>query len=254
MTKNPVDDYLDEVGFKTAGMEKRSERDQQHLEWWQTWKADPTPQNIKPLMKAFQPTFNAKVREWKATNTQEPALRGDLQTQAIKAFESYDPNRGASLSTHVNNYLKKTIRFNTRTQNLAYIPEEKAQYIGAIDSAKDKLYEELGRQPTHSEIATEVGIRPKLVKEIQGMRYADVRGSAFQSDPLGHTGSRDQEVIALLRHELNEKEKPVYDFIYGQNGKPKIESTGEIARRLGMSPSQVSRIKNSIGAKYKQYI
>jgi DNA-directed RNA polymerase specialized sigma subunit len=255
MTKNPVDEYLDSAGgLKTAGIEKRSARDQQHLEYWQTWKAEPSKENIKPLIKEFQPTFNAKLREWKAPNTQEAAFRADLMSHTIKAFESYDPNRGASLSTHVNNYLKKAKRFNTRNQNVAYIPEEKAQWIGPIDTARDKLYEDLGRHPTHEEIAGEVGIKPKLVKEIQGMRYADVRGSAFQSDPLGHTGSRDQEVISLLRHELNEKEKPVYDYVYGQNGKPKIESTGEIAKRLGMSPSQVSRIKNSIGAKYKQYV
>jgi DNA-directed RNA polymerase specialized sigma subunit len=137
---------------------------------------------------------------------------------------------------------------------MAYIPEDKARHIGKIDTARDQLYDDLGREPTHTEIAGIVGLKPSLVKEIQGLRRADVRGSAFSSDPIGHTGSRDQEVIALLRQELKPDEQEVYDFVYGHNGKPKIESTGEIARRLGKSPSQISRIKNRIGDVYKKYV
>jgi AraC-like DNA-binding protein len=255
MTKNPVDQYLEDTGqTKSAALGKNASRDQRHLELWEAWKQEPTKQNLQPLLKEFHPTFSAKVREWKAPNTQDAALRAELASHAIKAFERYDPNRGASVSTFVNQYLEKAKRFNTRVQNQAYIPEEKAKWIGKIDAAKDQLYEDLNRQPTHEEIAGVVGISPKLVKEVQSRRFADVRGSAFQSDPHGHVGSRDQEVVSLLRQELNPKEQTVYDFIYGQNGKPQITETGVIAQRTGMSASQVSRIKNSIGAKYKKYL
>ena len=63
-----------------------------------------------------------------------------------------------------------------------------------------------------------------------------------------------QEVVALLRQDLKGDEQTVDDYIYGKNGKPKVESTGEIAKRMGISASQVSRIKNRIGAMYKKYV
>lgn len=246
--QNPVDDYLE------AKLEKRSARDEKHLELWQQWKAEPTPQKLQPLLRQLEPTFNTAIRNWKAPNVNETAFKAEIQTHAIKALENYDPSRGASIVTHVTGRIQKAKRFNTRAQNMAYIPEEKAKYIGQIDSARDELMDELGREPTHHEIAGIVNIPAKRVKEIQGLRFADIKGSAFQSDPQGHTGSRDREVIALLRQELKGDEQTVYDYVYGQNGKPKTESTGEIARRMGMSASQVSRIKNRIAAAYKKYV
>lgn len=246
--KNPIDEYQDAV------LEKRAERDQHHLQLWQTWKQDPTPNNLQPLLKQFDRTFGAAVKTIKAPNVNEAAFRGVLAKNAISAFESYDPNRGASLTTHVTNYIQKAKRFNTKAQNMAYIPEDKVKYIGKIDAARDELRDDLGRDPTHQEIGSRVGISGKLVKEIQGLRRADIRASSFQSDPVGHVGSRDREVISLLKTELKGDDLTVYNYLYGQNGMPKIESTGDIAKRMGKSPSQISRIKNHIAALYNQYL
>lgn len=245
--KDPLDAYLD------ASMEKRGERDQKHLELWQTWKQDPNPQTLKPLLKQFEPTFNHAIKSWKAPNVNQAAFKANVTTHAIKAFENYDPDRGASLTTHVTNRIQKAKRFNVQAQNMAYIPEDKAKWIGKIDAAKDQLYEELGREPTHQEVAPLVGISPKRVKEIQGLRRADIRSSTFQSDPTGYSSSRDQEIISLLRPELKGDEQLVYDHIYAQNGKPRVTSTGELGRLLGKSPSQISRLKSRIAAAYKKY-
>lgn len=248
MAKTEVDDYLE------SKFEKRAERDEHDIALWQTWKANKTPQTLQPLLKRFEPTLNAKVRDWKAPNVNETAFRSVLQSHAIKAFENYNPDRGASLNTHVTTRIEGAKRFNTRSQNVAYIPEDKVKYIGKIDAARDQLYDELGREPTHAEIAPFVGIPAKRVKEIQGLRRADLRASAFQSDPSGYVGSRDQEVISLLRPELKEEDHPVFDHLYGMNGLPVITSTGALAKKLGKSPSQISRIKNRIAAAYKKYV
>lgn len=247
--KDPIDDYL------TAKTKQGHAQNDTKMQLWGQWKQNPNPTTLEPLLHAFKPTFNTQVRTIKAPNTNETALRADLMTQAIKAFQNYDPNRGASLTTHVTNSLKKSQRFNTRVQNLAYIPEDKTKYIGSIDAARDELRDELNRDPTHAEIGARVGLTGKRVKEIQGLRRADIRGSSFQSDPVGHVSSRDQEVISLLRHELKPgDEQTVYDYLYGKNGKQKVESTGAIARLMGKNESQISRIKNKIGALYKQYV
>lgn len=244
---NPVDSYFD------AKLEKRAHRDEKHRELWQTWKTDPNPQTLKPLLKELEPVFGHALRSWKAPNVNEAAFKAEIVTHAIKALQNYDPNRGASLSTHITGRIQKAKRFNTQAQNMAYIPEEKARHIGAIDAARDSLYDDLGRDPTHTEIAKIVGLTPNRVKEIQGLRRADIRGSTFASDPVGHSSSRDQEIISLLRAELKPDEQSVYDHIYGQNGKPVVSSTGALAKLLGKTDSQVSRIKNRIAEAYNKY-
>lgn len=244
---NPVDSYLD------AKLEKRAQRDQKHVELWQTWKNDPNPRTLKPLLKELEPVFGHALNSWKAPNVNPAAMKANIMQHAIKALDGYDPNRGASITTHVTNRIQKAKRFNVQAQNMAYIPEEKARYIGVIDAAKDQLYDEHGRDPTHEEIASIVGISPKRVKEIQGLRRADIHSSAFASDPGGYAASRDQEIIHLLRAELKPDEQKVYDYIYGQNGMPTITSTGELAKKLGKTDSQISRIKNRIAAEYAKY-
>jgi hypothetical protein len=246
--RTPVDEYLDSQEKTGAS------RDEEHLALWQTWKANPTPKTLEPLLQKLQPTFNTAVRNWKATNVHETAFRMKTQGYAIKAMDNYDPARGASLVTHVTNNIKKVLRDNTHWQNAAYIPEDKTKYIGKIDASTDKLRDELNREPTHAEIATDMGsLSARRVKEIQGLRRPDIRGSSFMTDPVGYTGSRDREIISLLKPELSAEEQVVFEYIYGEGGKPKLESTGAIASRIGKSPSYVSRVKNRIAAAYRKY-
>lgn len=244
---SPVDDYLD-AKEKSAAV-----RDAQDLEAWQSWKAQPTPQNLQPLMKRFEGTFGQKAALWKAPNVNEAAFKANLMQQAMKAFENYDPNRGASLRTHVTGRLSKSKRFNVSQQNMAYIPEQKTGLIGPIDSATDRLRDELGRDPTDHEIGLAIGQTPQRVAEIRGLRRADIPASSFESDPISVANSRHQEVVGLLRPALgSEEERAVFDYMYGQNGKPQVTSTSDLARRLGKSPSQISRLRRKVEATYKK--
>jgi len=245
---NPLDDYLTE---KTKTATDRNTEDLQH---WEHWMKNPTPAKLDPLMKRFEPLINQKVRLWKAPNVQESALRAHMMGQAIKAFETYDPARGTNLNTHVGNRLKKSLRFVYRTQNLAAIPEPKTRLIGAINGAREQLKEDLGRDPTHQEIGTHLGITAKMVNNVQKAQMKDVIGSTFESDPVPKASPRSQEVISLLRPTLSLEEQAVFDHVFGYGGKQTITSTNKLADKLGKSPSQVSRLKSSIIDKYNQYL
>lgn len=243
---NPVDDYL---------LEKNAARDQKDLQAWQAWKADPTPDNLQPLMQRFDSVFSKTQGRLKAPNVNPTAFRANMMGHALEAFNKFDPNRGASLRTFVTGTVQnRAQRFNTQQQNLAHIPEAKAGLIGPIDKARDELTEQLGRAPSFAEIGSHIGKPAKLVQEIQGLRRADISASAFESDPVSRSGSRHDEVVGLLRSSLANDEQAVFDYMYGQNGKPTVTSTGQIAQRLGKSPSQISRIRRRIETKYKSYV
>lgn len=248
MAKNPVDEFL---AAKTAA---RKDARQQELQQLNTWKTQgQRPEHLEPLMQAYAPVVAQKVRQWKAPAVNESAFRAELQKQLIGAFETYDPSRGAALNTHVENRLQKAKRFNLQNQNMGYIPEGQAMHIGRIQRAQDELTQSLGREPTHDELGNHLGMPVRQVKTITKSMRFDVPASTFETDPAEKDLSRDAEVLSLLPYSLTADEKAVFNHIYGLEGAKKTQSTNDLAKLLGKSPSQVSRLRSGILNKYKQY-
>jgi DNA-directed RNA polymerase specialized sigma subunit len=231
---------------------------------WSVWKDNPSQENTHNLLRRFEPVFRNKVQQYKAPNVNTSAFRADLKLHALNAFETYDPSK-AGLRTHVENHLRKSMRYNAQQQNMAYLPEGQSERIGSLDRAKEDFMEEQGRDPSHAELATFINERPDLLRNkspltatqvarIQTGRRKDIVGSTFESDPAPVALSRNEQVLGLLRPSLGEQEQRVFDHIYGTNGTPVVSSTSALAKKLNMSPSQVSRLKTNIATTYKRYL
>lgn len=255
---DPIDEALDAQAKLAA---KTREAD---VALWEAWRSNPTATTLAPLMQRFSPVIRSAGQQYKAPNVSETAMDANLRLQAMNAFETYDPNK-AALRTHLGNHLRKSMRFNAQHQNYAYLPEGQSMYIGAIDRAADALRDELGREPTHTEIAAytrenpdllngKSAPTPKLVKTIQGGRRKDILGSSLDTDAATYAASRNTELVGLLRPSLPKQVHPIFDHMYGLNGAPQITNTNALAKRLGMSASQVSRAKSQIAATYKKYL
>lgn len=259
---NPIDDYIDET-VKVA-----ADRENADMQAFETWRGQPSKQNLSVLMRRFEPTFNqrASLSGWRAPAVPEAAFKADLHKNALQAFKTFDPDRGAQLRTHVNNLLKRSQRFNAKYQNMAFIPEEKSSLITPIQQATDFLHQEHDEQPTDVQVARYLSqnedmlpkrVRGKmtagLVKTVRDYQIKDIPGEAFDPDPGSSTMSLQRETLDLLRPALVGDEQIVFDYMFGKNGKPKVESTGQIATRMGKSPSQISRLKKRIEATFKKY-
>jgi DNA-directed RNA polymerase specialized sigma subunit len=258
--KNPVSTFLTEREKNAA---RRAEQD---LNMWQAWdqggrKAD----DLKPLLKRYNSLFNRKTREWKAPAVSPEAFKGELQKHFIRAVKTYDPNRGAALNTHVQHRLQKAKRFNARYQNVGYIPEGQARYIGKIDRATNE-FQEQGINPSSAQLARRVNemeqadgrtanLTGAKITRIQTARRKDVPSSAFETDPTSMSMVREQDVIRLMQRRPNEyfnkDEAQVFNHIYGTKGHRKITSTKDLAKQIGTSQSRISRLKTSIGKKIK---
>lgn len=245
--RNPIDDLL---LTKEAELQKKRQQELQHLD---TWRQSKKPEHLEPLLKAFEPVVANKMRLLKAPAVPEAAFRAELQKQLINAFETYNPNRGAQLSTWVESNLRRAQRYNTRFQNAAYIPEGQARHIGPIQKAQDELREQFGRDPTHDELGDHLGMPPKRVAKIISAQRRDIPASSFETDPTELALQRDHEVLDLLPFNLTHDEREVFNHLYGREGRPQMQSTNELAKKLGKSAPQISRIRTSILQKYNQY-
>lgn len=253
---NPLEDYLHALeGIEKAATDERKKLQQRELQLWQDWKAGGMkPQQVRPLIQSFQPLINSVANRWAPRIRDLPpaAIRAEFTNHFMKALETYDPDRGAALGTHVRSHLRKAQRFVTTYQNPGRIPETRVYQIRRFQDAEQRLEEQFGRPPTALEIADEMKQSPRQVELLQKEIRRSLPTSQFQADPSTHIPSDVRQNLRLLQYELNNEERQVYEYIYGVGGKPAL-GPGEISKRLGMSAPKVSRLKKSIAEKWEKY-
>jgi DNA-directed RNA polymerase specialized sigma subunit len=250
---NPISAFLE---AKTAAIDSRKERD---LGLWKQWKSGgKRPEDLDPLLKAYAPVFNQKTTQWKAPAIPKASFRAELATQFIKALDTYDPNRGAALNTHVDYNLRKAMRYVNRFQNRAYIPEGQTGQIGTIDKAHDELSEEFGRPPSFAEIGKHIGMPAGRVETIQKARRRDIRASDFEEDPTERGSSYEEQSIAVAKNILPQifPDKPemhqLFHYTFGTGGFPQVTSTTELAKKMKKTQPQISRMKTQMGNTLKE--
>jgi DNA-directed RNA polymerase specialized sigma subunit len=254
---NPVDDFLSlstELG-KQASTDLRQKQTKE-MELWHQWhQGGKKPDDLRPLMHSLRPFVNKQANLWANRHRDIPpgAIRAEFTNQLVQALETYNPNRGAQLNTHIQHQLKKAQRFVTTYQNPARIPENRTYRIRELQDAESRLDEQFGRPPNQLELADHLKWSPRQIDLLQREIRKSRPTGQFSVDPATMTPSRHQEVLRLLPYDLTPDERSVFEYLYGIGGKPQLEP-GQIAQRLGMSAPKVSRLKKSIATKYQGHM
>lgn len=246
---SPIFEFFD---FEKEATKVRSQQD---FELWEEWvKQGKKPQQMRPLLGQFRGTINSQVNKYRANpNIPQSALRAEFTNRAIEAFDNYDPNRGASLHTHVNWQMMKGRRFVTTYSNVGRIPESRAYKVGEFINTRSDLEDKLGRDPTGHELADKLKWPIKQVTSMQQEVRREVPTSVLAADTVADKPSREAEVIRLIQYELSPEELLVMEHTYGLNGKSKLRP-GDIATKMKVPPSKVSRMKLGIATKMKRYM
>ena len=225
------------------------------LQLWHQWKqGGQDPEDLKPLLGSFRGLIRSRSNRY-AGNVELPpaAIHAEFTRQAVNAFKTYDPTKGAALGSWVGTNLQKGNRFVATYQNTARIGEHRHYKVGQYQNAWATLDDQLGREPTNQEISEHLGWHPKEVTRMGAeIRKAHIE-SAFEGDPTSFMPSREAEVMKLVKHQLSPEEQLVYEYTLGEGGKPQLKP-GEMARQLNMSPSKITRIRSGIYNKMKVYL
>lgn len=253
---NPIDELLNDIGdMEKFSASDRRKLQQQEMEMWQNWQQNgQRKKDLRPLLSSLKGFINHKANIFAGRVRDIPpeAIRAEFTNQTVQALQSYDPNRGTKLTTHIGHQLKRAHRFVTTYQNPGRIPETRIYKIRELQDAEQRLDERLGRAPTQLELADKLKWSPRQVELLQKEVRKALPTGQFEQDPSSFTPSRQKEVLRLLPYELTSEERAVFEYVYGVGGKPKL-GPGAIAQRLGMSAPKVSRLKKAIADKYAKY-
>jgi len=237
--------------------DKSSEVRRNELRLWQAWRAQgERPQDMSPLLGSLRPLiWRYGVRPWakRGVPLQTPVLEAEATRLAIGGLRKFDPSR-AQMNTYLRHQLKSMDRFVKQRQNFARITEERSRLIGRYQRADATLRERLEREPTVMELATEMQADPRAVNKLLQEMQADLLASGALEDPFVEETPKSRRALRLIRYQLTPDEEKVFDYLTGQGGKPRIDSTSVIAKREGWKDSKVSQLKKSIMLKLKDHV
>lgn len=268
--EDEIERELDEWLTKQAAAEgiSREELKQQEFDAWQRWRQNPNPEDFSWLLNSHQPLINAATNRYvSSSNLPKAAIRGQIMRRYVKAIDTYDPTRGAQLSTHVTYGLGRQMdRYLQRYSNIGRIPEDRSWLIGNLQQRERELSDQLGRPPSDSELSDDLLVSiPDLSALRRGMVTPKMVGTLrreLRSDYLAESAGHEvglpgssfvEQQAAFLHGSLNPEQQLVLEHTYSGFGKPVIEDPTELGRTLNMSPQKVRGIKKQIEKKLDYY-
>lgn len=214
------------------------------------WKAAPSPATGGPLLSALEPAIRAGVRTYAADSG--PTGFGRAKMLVMQALPRYDPSR-AGLKTFVAQHLQGLQRFRAKQMNAVNVPDRALLARAQLGRATSELTDSLGRPPSAVELADHTGLNPSAIAAARGAaiaipesRFAESydSDSSYGGGPAVQDHS-DKGWVRLVYHSVDDRDRVVMEHTLGMFGAPTL-STGELARKLGVSPAAVSQRKAKI--------
>ncbi len=180
----------------------------------------------------------------------------------MKAVERFDPEKGGKLSTYASWWIKQSIKRALANQSKTIrLPVHMVDKIARMRRIAAMLSEELGREPTNSELAEELGIpRAKLAMLKQASQrpssldaplgdddnssYNEIIGDERILDPALTLESKNMhnQLDGLLDN-LDERESRIIGARFGLDGE-KPRTLEEIGVEFGVTRERIRQLQN----------
>lgn len=172
----------------------------------------------------------------------------------IKAIDHFDPDLNVRFSTYGVPMIVGEIRRFLRDNNAVRVSRSVRDTAYRAMQAKEQLQKELGREPHIAEIAKRVELPAATVTlalesvvdpvSLYEPVYNDGGDTIYVMDQIGDNGGEESWISGIMFKdtvkELTDREKKIMALRY-LSGKTQVE----VAREIGISQAQVSRLEKS---------
>ena len=190
----------------------------------------------------------------------------------MKAVERFDPKKGGKLSTYGSWWLKQAIKRALANQSKTIrLPVHLVAKISEMRRIAMRLQEELDREPTDEELASELDTTPVRVRQ---MRMAAIRPASLDA-PISSEESNtfseivedenaatpykdleDKTVIGMLRDmvkHLDPREATILRYRFGLDGGTE-RTLEEVGEKFGVTRERIRQIQNLALKKLRRMI
>ena len=172
----------------------------------------------------------------------------------IKAIDHFDPDLNVRFSTYGVPMIIGEIRRFLRDNNAVRVSRSVRDTAYKAMQAREALQKQLGREPRTDEIARQIGLpEPTVVLALESVVdpvslyepvYTDGGDPLYVMDQLGDDGGEDSWISGIMIRDtvesLSPRERRIMALRY-MAGKTQVE----VAREIGISQAQVSRLEKS---------
>lgn len=188
----------------------------------------------------------------------------------MKAVERFDPEKGGKLSTYGSWWIKQSIKRALANQSKTIrLPVHMVDKISRMRRIANMLSEALGREPTNSELAEELGIpRSKLAMLKQAAQrpasldapigdddssdYSEIIGDEKAEDPSSALQSKNMHnQLSDLLDNLDERETRIIGARFGLDGQKPL-TLEEIGVEFGVTRERIRQLQNVALAKMRK--
>jgi len=221
---------------------------EQDLALWKTWNRTRASADLEALMHHVGPLIG---RETSRFNKVVPPLVLDAKAKelALKAFETFDPNR-AQLNTHLVHNLAKISRMAYERQSTLRVPEHQRLTYNRYTRVLVDLENDLGYKPSLALVADHLAIPIKNLKTvIANVEKRELLESG--EGPSFAVPTDDSDLIELAYASMTPRQQQVFDYRTGSHGKPRLVNP-QIVAKLGIPQWQLSAELTQITALLKR--
>lgn len=243
--------------YQGAAEKRAASRREEDRRLFKEYQENPSPQNLANLLDQLDGLIQAEVNKWSSARVPRAALVAEAESLAMDAIESYDSSQGASLATHVSNYLQKLYSFVAKTGSIDKIPENRYRRIREFNEAKRHLENKFNREPSAAELADYLKEDLKEIERFQKESYdslTQATGLLGGLNEIEASNPQKRYAIEAVYYDLTPEEKVVYEYWQGRYGRPQVTRNKDIAAKTGMSESKVSRLRSKITKKIEDYL
>jgi RNA polymerase primary sigma factor len=180
----------------------------------------------------------------------------------VQGIERYDPRFGAKISTYVSWWIKQRIKRALANQSkVVRLPVHMVDKLSRLRRTIAALQDQLSREPTDQEIATEMNVSPE---RIEAMRMAVIRPTSLDAAMGDDDGNTFSEVVAdekaelpseeldaiaivkFLRQQLKgltPREAEILRLRFGLDGEPP-KCLDEVGMPFGLTRERIRQIQN----------
>ena len=226
---------------------------EQEITLLRRYASDPSPELREEVIRRFMPLARSLAMRYRRQTESLDDLVQVAGLGLVKAVDGFDPARGKPFAAYavptILGELRRHFRDHVWTVRL---PRGLQELSMKIDSATTDLTEELGRLPTPTELSEHLAVSVEDVLEAIEATYArrtlsldaprrsdgDDPGPAIETLPASESGyDRVEADLAAVSADLDTREWEVLRMRFNEE-----LTQSEIAKRLGVSQMQISRV------------